>query len=120
MLVETTYSQAQADFDALYDHVAKDRDVVIISRQNAEAVAMIAADELSSLLETIHLLRSPKNAKRLFRALNRALQDETLGKPDKNLLNLLNLLTKKCSPTASDDRNNSGSPYGTPAQPDRL
>jgi antitoxin YefM len=33
---------------------------------------MIAADELQSLLETAHLLRSPKNAERLLAALARA------------------------------------------------
>ncbi len=33
---------------------------------------MIAADELASLLETVHLLRSPANAKRLLTALARA------------------------------------------------
>jgi antitoxin YefM len=31
-----------------------------------------AADELRSLIETVHLLRSPKNAERLLRALARA------------------------------------------------
>jgi len=33
---------------------------------------MIAADELQSLVETAHLLRSSKNAERLFSALGRA------------------------------------------------
>ena len=33
---------------------------------------MIAADELQSLMETAHLLRSPKNAERLLAALARA------------------------------------------------
>ncbi|WP_371416094.1 hypothetical protein [Aphanizomenon sp. UHCC 0183] len=32
-------------------------------------MALIAEDELSSLLECVYLLRSPENAKRLFRAL---------------------------------------------------
>jgi len=94
MPIETTYTQAEAGCNALCEHVTKNRDVVIIHRQGADAVAVISADELSSLLETVHLLRSPKNAKRLYRALNRALQDETIGEPDRNLLNLLNLLTK--------------------------
>ncbi len=120
MPIETTYSQAQTDFDALCDYVTKNREVVIIHRQGADTVAMIAADELSSLLETVHLLRSPKNAKRLFRALNRASQDEAVGKPDKNLLHLLNLLTKTRSETATDDKNNSAPPYDTPVPPDRL
>jgi antitoxin YefM len=33
---------------------------------------MVPADELASLMETAHLLRSPKNAKRLLSALRRA------------------------------------------------
>jgi antitoxin YefM len=42
-------------------------------------VAMISAKELNSLLETAHLLRSPKNARRLLAALAGALNNE--GKP---------------------------------------
>ncbi len=37
-------------------------------------MALIAADELESILETAHLLRSPKNAERLLTALHRARQ----------------------------------------------
>jgi antitoxin YefM len=40
-------------------------------------VALIAADELQSLLETAHLLRSPVNAERLLTALTRAQQQTT-------------------------------------------
>ena len=40
---------------------------------------MIPADELSELIETAHLLRSPKNADRLMKALRRAEQGK--GKP---------------------------------------
>jgi antitoxin YefM len=45
---------------------------LIIHRRGARDVALVAADELESLLETAHLLRSPKNARRLLTALNRA------------------------------------------------
>ena len=44
----------------------------MIRRRGGEDVALIAADELESLLETAHLLRSPKNAERLLSALQRA------------------------------------------------
>lgn len=40
-------------------------------------MALIAAEELEGLLETAHLLRSPRNAARLLSALERA-QAETL------------------------------------------
>ena len=73
MAVQTTYSDARANLASLLDRVTDDREIVIISRRGAEDVAVIAASELSGLLETAHLLRSPKNAERLLTSLNRAL-----------------------------------------------
>ena len=69
---ETTYTNARANLAALCDEVAKSREAVIIHRRGAHDVAVVAADELESLLETAHLLRSPKNARRLLTALRRA------------------------------------------------
>jgi len=48
------------------------RGPVIIRRRDGEDVALIAVDELRSLIETAHLLRSPRNAERLLKALERA------------------------------------------------
>ena len=72
MAIQTTYTQARAQLASLLDQVTKNREVVIIQRRGSEDVAMITADELSGILETAHLLRSPKNAKRLLTALDRA------------------------------------------------
>jgi antitoxin YefM len=69
---ETTYTHAREHLASLCDDVAKTRDAVIIHRRGARDVALVAADELESLTETAHLLRSPKNAKRLLTALQRA------------------------------------------------
>jgi len=66
---QTSYSNARANLAALLDQVAADHEIVIISRRGAEDVAMVAASELSGLIETAHLLRSPANAWRLLRAL---------------------------------------------------
>jgi antitoxin YefM len=72
MAVETTYTHARANLKALLDEAADSREPVIIRRRGGEDVALISADELTSLIETAHLLRSPKNAERLLRALERA------------------------------------------------
>lgn len=72
MAIETTYTHARDNLASLCDAAADNREVVIIRRRNAEDVALIAASELSSILETAHLLRSPKNAERLLAALARA------------------------------------------------
>ncbi len=72
----TTYTQARATLAALFDEVSSTREPVIIRRRNAEDVAIVSADELESLMETAHLLRSPKNAERLLSALARAQSTE--------------------------------------------
>jgi antitoxin YefM len=74
MTIYTTYSQALADLISLWDEVVSHGEIVIVQRQGSEDVALIAANELTSLLETIHLLRSPVNAERLLTALHRAQQ----------------------------------------------
>ncbi|MBO1070676.1 MAG: prevent-host-death protein [Dolichospermum sp. DEX189] len=66
---ETTYSQAKLNLATILDQVCDNREIIVIKRRNQENVALIAEDELSSLLECVYLLRSPENAKRLFRAL---------------------------------------------------
>ena len=72
MAKETTYTRARENLASLCDEVAESREPVVIHRRGARDVALVAADELESLTETAHLLRSPKNAKRLIMALQRA------------------------------------------------
>lgn len=76
MLKEVTYAYAKANLALLWDTVLEDHEVIIIRRRGAKDVALIDADELRGLLETVHLLRSPKNAERLFAALDRALNNK--------------------------------------------
>lgn len=80
MSTETTYSDARAHLAKYLDAASSTREPIIIRRRNAEDVALIAAAELESLMETAHLLRSPRNAERLLSALARARQGE--GAPE--------------------------------------
>ncbi|MEM6599285.1 MAG: type II toxin-antitoxin system Phd/YefM family antitoxin, partial [Cyanobacteria bacterium P01_C01_bin.69] len=63
-------------FFQILDEVAQDSSVVLIKRKDAPNAAIIAEAELNSLVETVHLLRSPKNAQRLFAALERSQQKD--------------------------------------------
>jgi len=72
MANRTTYTRARANLASLCDHVAENCEPYVIERRNGENVALISEAELNALLETAHLLRSPKNAKRLAAALERA------------------------------------------------
>lgn len=66
------YDQALNQFSEICDRVIAESNYVILERGDRENVAVISAKELSSLLETLHLLKSPKNAIRLFDALEEA------------------------------------------------
>ena len=89
---ETTYSSLRENLATVLDQVIDQQDTVIVRRRGAARdVAMIPASELAGLMETAHLLRSPRNARRLMSALRRAkagkvkpgtvasLRKETLG-----------------------------------------
>lgn len=71
MAIQTTYTHARARLASLIDEVTKNREIIIIQRRGSEDVAMIAADELTGILETAHLLRSPSNVERLLTSLDR-------------------------------------------------
>ncbi|MBI9077002.1 MAG: type II toxin-antitoxin system prevent-host-death family antitoxin [Desulfatibacillum sp.] len=76
MAIQTTYTNARARLAALLEEVTENQEVVIIQRRGHEDVAMISANELAGILETAHLLRSPKNAERLLSALERVWKED--------------------------------------------
>ena len=69
---EVKYAYARANLGKLCDEALADQRVVKINRKGKPKVALISAKELSSLMETLCLLKSPKNALLLLTALNRA------------------------------------------------
>jgi len=76
MPIVITFAEAQEHLASFLDKAIEDKEVIIVRRDNAGDAAIIAADELRSLMETVHLLSSPRNAQRLLSALDRALKGE--------------------------------------------
>jgi antitoxin YefM len=83
--VETSYSNLRQNLASVLDQVTLNREIVIVRRRRSSDVAMIPADELAGLMETAHLLRSPKNARRLLAALRRASRGTTKPTAIENL-----------------------------------
>jgi antitoxin YefM len=69
---ETTYTSLRENLASVLDRVVADNEVVIVRRKGAKDVALLPAEELAGYMETAHLLRSPRNARRLLTALHRA------------------------------------------------
>ena len=77
MGTRATYSNARANFAAIWNEVEDSREPAILERRGHATMALIPADDLASLEETAHLLRSPKNAVRLLTALARSRKETT-------------------------------------------
>ena len=72
MAIETSYTSLRENLASYVDQVVDDQETVVVRRRGARDVALIPAGELAGLIETAHLLRSPRNARRLLAALRRA------------------------------------------------
>ncbi len=71
-----TYTQARENFAKTMNKVCDDHTPLIITRQKEKPVVMMSLEDYNALEETLHLLKSPKNAARL----NKALTDIHSGK----------------------------------------
>ena len=67
-----TLEDAQATLNELCDAALSKEKVILIKRPKGSPVALLAAQELSSLMESLYLLSSPRNSARLITALRRA------------------------------------------------
>ena len=65
-----TYSSARQNMATTMDSVCDDHSPIIITRKNKRSVVMLSLEEYNSLVETAYLLRSPKNAVRIFEAIS--------------------------------------------------
>lgn len=81
MATETTYTALRENLASYLDRVTDDQEIVVVKRRGAPDVALIPADELSSLMETAYLLRSPKNAQRLMEAVAESKELDRRGVP---------------------------------------
>jgi antitoxin YefM len=92
------YTNARNGLASLLDRVSKNSEIVIINRRNKPDVALISKEELDGLLETVYLLRSPKNAKELFKAIGESKEmDEAIVEPQsiKDLCEDLGIVRRK-------------------------
>ena len=62
-----TYSKARNNLKKIMDSVCDNIETFIITRKNNRNVVMISLEEYNSITETLHLLSTPENTKRLLR-----------------------------------------------------
>jgi antitoxin YefM len=63
------FSDARNNLKKVIDDVVDDSDFTVISRRDAPDAVLLSLDSFNSLMETVHLLKSPANAAHLARSL---------------------------------------------------
>ena len=61
----SNYTEARQNLKSFMDAAVDDRVTVVITRTKGDPVIMMAKSEYDAIMETFHLLRSPRNAERL-------------------------------------------------------
>lgn len=64
-----SFTEARNSLKAVLDGVVNDADTTVITRRDAEDAVVMSLDYYNSLMETVHLLRSPANAAHLNRSI---------------------------------------------------
>lgn len=62
------FTDARNKLKAVLDRVAQDADYTVITRRDADDAVVLSLDSFNSLMETVHLLKSPANAAHLARS----------------------------------------------------
>jgi antitoxin YefM len=61
-----TFTEARNQLKATLDRVVNDADYTVITRRDAPDAVVMSLEYFNSLLETVHLLKSPANAAHLY------------------------------------------------------
>ena len=64
-----TFSEARNNLKSVLDTVVNDASATIITRRDAKHAVVMSLDYYNSLMETVHLLRSPANAEHLVKSI---------------------------------------------------
>lgn len=75
-----TFTEARNRLKNVLDRVIDDADYTVITRRDAEDAVVMSLDYFNSLLETVHLLKSPANAAHLERSISQYKQGKVTTK----------------------------------------
>jgi antitoxin YefM len=68
-MIAANYTEFRNELKNYLDNVEFNNETLIIKRGSGKGTVLISLDEYNSIMETLHLLSSKKNAKRLFESI---------------------------------------------------
>jgi antitoxin YefM len=73
-----SFSEARSNLKTVLDRVVADADYTIVTRRDADDVVVMSLESFNSLMETVHLLKSPANAAHLDRSISQFKQGKAI------------------------------------------
>ena len=75
-MIAANYTEFRTDLKKFLDEVEENHETLIIKRGTGKGTVMMSMDEYNSIMETVHLLSSRKNADRLFESIRQVKDGE--------------------------------------------
>ena len=73
-----SFTEARNGLKSVLDQVVNDADYTVITRRDSEDAVVMSLDSYNSLMETVHLLKSPANAEHLRKSIEQYRNGEVL------------------------------------------
>lgn len=72
------FSEARNKLKSVLDEVVNDADYTVISRRDADDAVVMSLDQFNSLMETVHLLKTPANVAHLEKSISQYRKGKTV------------------------------------------
>ena len=77
-MIAANYSEFRKELKDYLDSVELNNETLIIKRGSGKGAVLISLEEYNSIMETLHLLSSKKNAQRLFESIEQMQSGNTV------------------------------------------
>lgn len=84
-MIAANFSEFRKDLKFYLDEVEENQETVVIKRSSGKGSVLISIEEYNAILETMHLLKSRKNANRLFESIGQMKAGSIHELPSENL-----------------------------------
>lgn len=79
-MIAANYTELRTDLKKYLDEVEENNETLIIKRGTGKGTVLISMEEYNSLMETVHLLSSKRNAERLFESMEQMESGKTVNR----------------------------------------
>ncbi|PKP10365.1 MAG: hypothetical protein CVU09_06860 [Bacteroidetes bacterium HGW-Bacteroidetes-4] len=77
-MIATNFSEFRTGLKKYLDSVEDDNETLIIKRKSGKGAVLISLDEYNSIMETMHLLSTKKNADHLYESIQQMKSGKTV------------------------------------------